>query len=57
LFVACGLARIAGPSFEALKLPMGGIVAVPAVSPEFVVEDLGSLDLMRITPRWPAEKR
>jgi mannose-6-phosphate isomerase len=55
LFVAGGLAKIAGPSFETLKLPMGGIVAVPAVSPEFVVEDLGSLDLMRITPRWPAE--
>jgi hypothetical protein len=35
---------------------MGGIVAVPAASPEFAVEDMGSLDLMRITPRWPVEK-
>ena len=57
LFVAAGASRIAGPSFEAVDLPMGGIVAVPAASPEFVVEDLGSLELMRITPRWPAEKR
>jgi mannose-6-phosphate isomerase len=56
LFVAGGSARIAGPSFEALKLPMGGIAAVPAVSPEFVVEDMGSLELMRIAPRWPREK-
>ncbi len=55
LFVAGGAARIAGPSFEAVELPMGGMVAVPAASPEFVVEDLGSLDLMRITPRWPGE--
>jgi mannose-6-phosphate isomerase len=35
---------------------MGGMVAVPAASPEFVVEDLGGLDLMRITPRWPEGK-
>jgi mannose-6-phosphate isomerase len=56
LFVAGGTARIAGRSFETVELPMGGIVAVPAASPEFVVEDAGSLELMRITPRWPAEK-
>ena len=57
LFAAGGAASIAGPSFETVELPMGGIVAVPAASPEFVVEDAGSLDLMRITPRWPAEKK
>jgi mannose-6-phosphate isomerase len=57
LFVAGGAAKIAGPSFEDVMLPMGGIAAVPAASPEFVVEDMGSLDLMRITPRWPAEKK
>jgi len=56
LFVAGGAARIAGSSFESVELPMGGIVAVPAASPEFAVEDMGSLDLMRITPRWPVEK-
>jgi hypothetical protein len=36
---------------------MGGMVAVPAASPEFVVEDLGALELMRITPRWPEGKQ
>jgi mannose-6-phosphate isomerase len=55
LFVAGGAARIAGPGFDAMELPMGGIVAVPASSPEFAVEDSGGLDLMRITPRWPEE--
>jgi mannose-6-phosphate isomerase len=53
LFVAGGAARIFGAGFEPVELPMGGIAAVPASSPEFVVEDLGGLDLMRITPRWP----
>jgi mannose-6-phosphate isomerase len=56
LFVAGGAAKISGPHFDALELPMGGIVAVPAVSPEFAVENLGGLELMRITPRWPEEK-
>ena len=39
--------------FEPVDLPARGIVAVPAASPEFVVEDLGGLDLIRITPNWP----
>jgi mannose-6-phosphate isomerase len=56
LFVAGGAAKISGPGFETLELPMGGIAAVPAVSPEFAVENLGGLELMRITPRWPEEK-
>ena len=55
LFVASGTARIAGSSFETVELPMGSMAAVPAASPEFVVEDLDGLELMRITPRWPAE--
>lgn len=53
LFAAGGAARIAGEGFEAVELPMGGMMAVPAAAPEFTVEDLGGLDLMRITPRWP----
>jgi mannose-6-phosphate isomerase len=57
LFAAAGAARIAGPGFEAVELPMGGMVAVPAASPEFAVEDLGGLDLIRITPRWPGASR
>jgi mannose-6-phosphate isomerase len=56
LFAAAGAARVAGVGFEALAVPMGGMVAVPAASPEFVVEDLGALELMRITPRWPGGK-
>jgi mannose-6-phosphate isomerase len=57
LFVAEGAARISGAGFESLEAPMGGIVAVPAAAPEFVVEDLGRLELMRITPRWPLASR
>jgi mannose-6-phosphate isomerase len=56
LFVAAGEAKIVGPGFNVVELPQGGIAAVPAASPEFVVEDAGGLDLMRITPRWPEEK-
>jgi len=55
LFAAAGAGRIAGPGFEAVELPARGIVAVPAASPEFVVEDLGGLDLIRITPNWPGK--
>jgi mannose-6-phosphate isomerase len=57
LFTAAGAARVAGPGFEAVEMHKGDIVAVPAASPEFVVEDLGELELMRITPRWPEIKR
>jgi mannose-6-phosphate isomerase len=57
LFAADGTARIAGEGFEPLELPMGGMVAVPAASPEFVVEDCGGLNLIRITPRWPMADR
>jgi mannose-6-phosphate isomerase len=53
LFAARGAAKITGPDFEAVEVPMGGIVAVPAASPEFAVEELTGLELMRITPRWP----
>jgi mannose-6-phosphate isomerase len=58
LFVAAGAARLAGAGFEPVELSMGAIAAVPAASPEFAVEDAGgpdlsSLDLIRITPRWP----
>ncbi|MGA2350965.1 MAG: type I phosphomannose isomerase catalytic subunit [Terracidiphilus sp.] len=53
LFVVAGAAKLAGADFEAVELPKGGIVAIPATSPEFAVEDLGELELMRITPRWP----
>ena len=53
LFAAAGRGRIAGPAFEAVDLPEHGIVAIPAASPEFTVEDLGRLDLIRISVRRP----
>jgi mannose-6-phosphate isomerase len=62
LFAAEGSGRIISasanePAFEAVELPTRSIVAIPAASPEFVVENLGGLDLIRITPRWPSEKQ
>jgi mannose-6-phosphate isomerase len=53
LFAASGTGRIAGAGFDTVDLPARGIVAVPAASPAFTVEDLGGLDLIRITPNWP----
>jgi len=53
LFAVEGSGRITSPSFGAVDLPQRGIVAVPAVSPVFAIQDLGGLDLIRISPRWP----
>jgi mannose-6-phosphate isomerase len=53
LFAAAGTGRITGTAFAPIDLPARGVVAVPATSPAFTVEDLGSLDLIRITPNWP----
>jgi mannose-6-phosphate isomerase len=57
LFAASGAGRLTGPGFEPVDLPPRGIVAVPAASPEFELEDTsgagGSLDLIRVTPNWP----
>ena len=53
LFAAEGAGRVASPSFGAVDLPARGIVAVPAASPVFAIQDMGNLDLIRITPRWP----
>lgn len=53
LFAAKGAARLNSPGFGDLDLPARGIVAVPASSPVFAIRDLGDLDLIRITPRWP----
>jgi mannose-6-phosphate isomerase len=54
LFAASGIGRISGSAFDPLELPARSITAVPAASPEFIVENLGGLDLIRITPRWPS---
>lgn len=53
LFAANGSARVRGEDFEPFEVPTRGIAAVPAASPEFVVEDLGGLDLIRVAPSWP----
>lgn len=53
LFAEEGSARISGAAFPSVDLPSRGIVAIPASSSEFVVEDLGGLELLRISPRWP----
>jgi mannose-6-phosphate isomerase len=55
LFAAAGDGRITGSGFDPVELPARGIVAIPASSPHFVVEDLGGLELIRITPNWPRE--
>ena len=57
LFAAAGTARITGPDFEPVDLPTRGMVAVPAASPAFTLEDTGGLDLIRMTPNWPAATR
>jgi mannose-6-phosphate isomerase len=57
LFAAAGEGRIAGTGFEPVDLPARGIVAVPASSPVFAVEDLGGLDLICISPNWPKKSR
>ena len=58
LFAASGTARLTGAKFEPIDLPARGIVAIPAASPEFALENQSgageSLELIRITPNWPA---
>ena len=57
LFAASGSARITSPSFESLDLPARGIVAVPATSPIFAVQDMGELHLIRISARTPVKNQ
>jgi mannose-6-phosphate isomerase len=54
LFAAAGTGRVDGEGFEPVDLPARSIVAVPATSQAFMVEDLGGLDLIRIAPNWPS---
>jgi mannose-6-phosphate isomerase len=57
LFAAAGSGRISpagAADFEPVLLPSRGIAAVPAASPAWQIEDSGGLELIRITPRWPA---
>jgi mannose-6-phosphate isomerase len=57
LFATAGCARLTSPSFETVELPPRGIIAVPAASPVFAIQDLGGLDLIRITPNQPGNTR
>jgi mannose-6-phosphate isomerase len=54
LFAAAGTGRVDGEGFEPVDLPARSMVAVPATSQAFMVEDLGGLDLIRIAPNWPS---
>jgi mannose-6-phosphate isomerase len=54
LFAAEGTGRLSGDGFEPVELPSRSIVCVPAAAPQFAVQDLGGLDLIRIAPQWPA---
>lgn len=54
LFAAAGAGRISGPAFDPVDLPASAVVCIPAAAPAFTVENLGGLDLIRITPNWPA---
>jgi mannose-6-phosphate isomerase len=56
-FAAAGAARISGSVFEPIDFPARSMVCAPAAAPEFDIEDLGGLDLIRISPRWPQEAR
>ncbi len=53
LFAAGGSGRLVSEEFAPLDLATRSIVCVPAASPQFVLEDRGDLDLIRITPNWP----
>lgn len=53
LFAAGGSGRVHSPSFGTVDLPAGGIVAIPAASPLFAIQDMGELELICITARWP----
>ena len=45
---------VTGEGFDPIDLPARSIAAIPASAPIFTVENLGGLELIRITPRWPA---
>jgi len=53
LFAAAGSGRLTSASFNSIELPARGVIAVPAASPQFAVQNMGGLDLIRISPRWP----
>lgn len=58
LFAASGQGIIRSAingEFETVDLQPRQVVVVPASSPAWTIEDAGGLDLIRITPRFPAD--
>lgn len=55
LFAIAGSARITIQGSDSVEIPARGIACVPASSPAFTIEDLGGLELVRISPRWPMD--
>jgi mannose-6-phosphate isomerase len=59
LFAATGTGRVSGSNFDPLELPASGMVCVPAISPDFLLENTcgadTSLDLIRISPNRPSQ--
>jgi mannose-6-phosphate isomerase len=56
LFAGAGSGRISSAEmdeFEPIELQARGIAAIPATSPAWRIEDLGGLEVIRITPRTP----
>ncbi len=54
LFAAAGRGGIHIDNSSEIELGPRSIACVPAASTGFEVEDRGGLDLIRITPKWPA---
>jgi mannose-6-phosphate isomerase len=55
LFAASGSGRISGRGFEPIELPARSIACIPAAAPQFAVENVEALELIRISPQWPAK--
>jgi len=54
LFVCAGSGRITGPGFAPIPLTPRSVVALPTNSPDFTITSDPGLELIRITPHWPA---
>jgi mannose-6-phosphate isomerase len=53
LFAASGAGRLSGAGFEPVELPARSVAGVACNAPEFLLESVGKLELIRITPKWP----
>jgi mannose-6-phosphate isomerase len=53
LFAAAGTGRMTGAGFAPLHLEPRAFACIPDAAPEFAIENLGGLDLIRLSPKWP----